>query len=110
MARYAERVRSTFAQADILIVSMHWGVIWAPRVVADYQRIAAHACIDAGADMIVGHHQHIPKGNEVYKGKVIFHGLCHLCMTKATPGAPWQEPPWMHGALRNHQDLDTGAT
>ena len=40
-------------QVDIVIVAFHWGVIWVPRVIADYQVIAAHACIDAGADMIL---------------------------------------------------------
>lgn len=93
-------------RVDILVVSLHCGVIWVPRVVADYQVTVAHAAIDAGADMILGHHAHIPKAIEVYKGKTIFHGLCHLCMTKPTPGEAWNEPPWMHGALRNHQDLD----
>ena len=27
-------------------------------------------------------------------------------MTKSTPGEAWNEPPWMHGALRNGQDLN----
>ena len=93
-------------QVDIVIVSFHWGVIWVPRVIADYQVIAAHACIDAGADLIIGHHPHIPKAIEVYKGKTIFYSLCHLCMTKPEPSAPWKELPWEHGALRNYQDLD----
>mgnify|MGYP003344161322 CR=1 FL=1 len=93
-------------RVDILIVSLHGGVIWVPRVVADYQVMTAHAAIDAGADMILGHHAHITKAIEVYKGKAIFHGLCHLCMTKPEPGAAWHEVPWKHGALRNHQDLD----
>jgi hypothetical protein len=31
--------------------------------------------IDAGADVIHGHHAHVPQGWEVYKGKPIFYGL-----------------------------------
>ena len=31
--------------------------------------------IDAGADVVIGHHAHLLRGIEVYKGKPIFHGL-----------------------------------
>jgi poly-gamma-glutamate synthesis protein (capsule biosynthesis protein) len=35
----------------------------------------AHAAIDAGADVVVGHGPHVLRGIEVYKGKVIFYSL-----------------------------------
>ena len=38
----------------------------------------AYAAIDAGADLILGHHAHILKGAEVYKGKNIFYSLCNF--------------------------------
>jgi poly-gamma-glutamate synthesis protein (capsule biosynthesis protein) len=88
------------------VVAFHWGVIWAPRVIADYQVIAARACIDAGADLILGHHAHVPKAIEVYKGKAIFYSLSNFCMTKPFPSPKWGEAPWMHGALRNYTDQD----
>ena len=91
-------------QVDIVVVAFHWGVIWVPRVIADYQVIAAHACIDAGADMILGHHAHVPKAIEVYKGKAIFYSLSNFCMTKPFPSPKWSEKPWVHGALRNYAD------
>jgi poly-gamma-glutamate capsule biosynthesis protein CapA/YwtB (metallophosphatase superfamily) len=56
-------------EVDIVVIAFHWGVIWVPRVIADYQVVAAHACIDAGADLILGHHAHVPKAIEVYKGR-----------------------------------------
>ncbi len=93
-------------KVDIVIVAFHWGVIWVPRVIADYQVAAAHACIDAGADMILGHHAHVPKAIEVYKGKAIFYSLSNFCMTKPFPSPKWSEKPWVHGALRNHADQD----
>ncbi|MBI4331111.1 MAG: CapA family protein [Chloroflexi bacterium] len=68
-------VKKARSAADVVIVSMHWGVHLVPAVVAIYQKEAAHAVIDAGADMIIGHHTHILKGIEVYKGKVIFYSL-----------------------------------
>jgi poly-gamma-glutamate synthesis protein (capsule biosynthesis protein) len=91
-------------RVDIVVVAFHWGVIWVPRVIADYQQIAAHACIDAGADLILGHHAHVPKAIEVYKGKAIFYSLSNFCMTKPFPSPKWDEAPWKHGALRNYAD------
>ncbi len=66
----------------------------------------AHACIDAGADLIMGHHAHVPKGIEIYKGKAIFYSLSNFCMTKPYAAAAWNEPAWAHGAIRGYTDLD----
>ena len=106
MKMIVEDVAALRRQVDIVMVAFHWGVIWEPRIVADYQVAAAHACIDAGADLIMGHHAHLPKGIEIYKGKAIFYSLSNFCMTKPYAGTAWKEAPWMHGAIRNHADLD----
>jgi len=68
-------VRAAKAEADIVIVSVHWGVHFIPAEIADYQRVAAHALIAEGADAILGHHPHILKGVEIYKGRPIFYSL-----------------------------------
>lgn len=99
-----EDITKLKSQVDIVVVAPHWGVIWAPRIVADYQVTAAHAFIDAGADLVTGHHAHLPKAIEVYKGKVIFYSLSNFCMTKPFPSPKWSETPWHHGALRNYTD------
>jgi len=91
-------------QVDVLMPAFHWGVIRLPRVIADYQVTVAHACIDAGADMIMGHHAQVPKAIEMYKGKAIFYSLSNFCMTKLGQSYKWDEPPWVQGALRNHAD------
>jgi poly-gamma-glutamate synthesis protein (capsule biosynthesis protein) len=62
-------------RADVVIVSLHWGIHFVPAVIADYQREVGHAAIDAGADLILGHHAHILKGVEIYRGKAIFYSL-----------------------------------
>jgi len=71
----AEDIKKLRSQADVVVVSFHWGIHFAPRTIAMYQPIVAHAAIDAGADVILGHHPHILKGVEVYKGKVIFYSI-----------------------------------
>lgn len=63
------------AQADLVIVAMHKGITHRPAELAPYERPLAHAAIDAGADIVVGHHAHIVRGIELYRGKPIFHGL-----------------------------------
>jgi poly-gamma-glutamate capsule biosynthesis protein CapA/YwtB (metallophosphatase superfamily) len=63
------------AAADIVLVSMHWGVHLVEAVIADYQRIVAHAAIDAGAHAILGHHPHILKGVEIYRKAPVFYSL-----------------------------------
>ncbi|MEI9803430.1 MAG: CapA family protein [Pseudolabrys sp.] len=67
-----KRVRS---QVDIVAVSLHWGVHHIKGLIADYQPTVAYAAIDAGADIIIGHHPHILKGIEVYRGKVILYSI-----------------------------------
>lgn len=60
---------------DVVAVSLHAGLHFVRAELADYQVEAAHAAIDAGADLILGTHAHVLKAIEVYKGKVIFYSL-----------------------------------
>lgn len=78
--RMLEDIRAIRSQADLVVISFHWGIHFKPAVIAQYQRIYAHAAIDAGADVIFGHHAHILKPIEVYKGKAIFYSLSNFAM------------------------------
>ncbi|MBI4331143.1 MAG: CapA family protein [Chloroflexi bacterium] len=70
-----EDIRKLRRQVDIVVVSMHWGIHKIPGVLAMYQPALGYRAIDAGADIIVGHHAHLVKGIEIYKGKAIFYSL-----------------------------------
>ena len=61
-------------KVDVLVWSCHWGVHFSPTV-ADYQIKVGHMVIDAGADLILGHHPHVVHAVEVYKGKAIFYSM-----------------------------------
>ena len=76
----AQDVRSAKAAADFVAVSLHWGIHFVPGVIADYQRDVGRAAIDAGADVIFGHHAHILKGVDIYAGKPIIYSLCNFAM------------------------------
>jgi poly-gamma-glutamate capsule biosynthesis protein CapA/YwtB (metallophosphatase superfamily) len=76
----SEDIKKAKMQADVVILSMHWGIHFIPAVLATYQRDMAHVAIDSGADLILGHHAHILKGIEIYQGKAIFYSLCNFAV------------------------------
>lgn len=67
-------VASARDRADIVMVSFHWGRE-ATTELRDYQPRLAHAAIDAGATVVLGHHPHILQGVERYKHGIIFYSL-----------------------------------
>lgn len=70
-------IASARAVADIVAVSVHWGDMYRPFVLGEHERRIARRAIDAGADMILGHHHHMLRGVEFYRGKPIWYGLGH---------------------------------
>lgn len=62
-------------EVDVLVVAQHKGVVHTPAHIAMYETTVARAAVDAGADVVIGHHAHITRGVEVWRGKPIFHGL-----------------------------------
>lgn len=60
--------------ADIIIFSIHWGVDYSHYPTVNQMEISKEL-IDAGADIIMGHHSHSAQPFELYKGKYIFYGL-----------------------------------
>jgi poly-gamma-glutamate synthesis protein (capsule biosynthesis protein) len=67
-------VKEARQKADFIIVSMHSGTEYADKP-NDSQVNFAHAAIDTGADLIIGHHPHVVQSMEEYKGKYIFYSL-----------------------------------
>ncbi len=68
-------------EAHAVVLSLHWGLHFIPRVIADYQPIIAKAAFKAGAGLILGHHAHVPKAIGVYDGKVCFFSLSNFIMS-----------------------------
>lgn len=71
--KVSNAVRAAKEQADVVIVSMHSG--------REYMKPNAHqasfakAAIDAGAEVVIGHHPHVVQSVEQYKGKFILYSL-----------------------------------
>lgn len=69
-----DTVKKYDPQVDWLIVSLHWGNEYLPQ--AEKWRVdLAHQLIDAGADIIHGHHPHVWQGIEDYQNKKIYYSL-----------------------------------
>lgn len=66
------------AGADLVIVSFHWGVE-KENYPDETQQTLAHAAIDQGADLVLGHHPHVLQGIEKYQGKYIVYSLGNFC-------------------------------
>lgn len=61
-------------QADIVLVSFHWGQE-GKTTLRDYQTRLGHVAIDAGACAVIGHHPHILQGIERYRDGIILYSL-----------------------------------
>jgi len=69
-------VRRARRNADLVLVSIHAHEAHRERESpADFLRQFAHACIDAGASVFVGHGPHVLRGIEIYNRRPIFYSL-----------------------------------
>lgn len=73
-ARLVSSVGEADARADVTVVSIHWGVELA-REPNDVQVRLGRALVDAGADVVVGHHPHVLQPVVRYRGAVIAYSL-----------------------------------
>jgi len=77
-------------QADLVVVSAHWD--WEYK---DYPSDAtvelAHAIADAGADIILGHHPHVPQGIELYNDTFIIYSLGNFAFHQTTKYSIWKK-------------------
>lgn len=69
-----ESVKLAKEKSDFVIVSMHSGYEYKPK--PNKRQIEfAHSAIDAGAELVIGHHPHVVQTMEKYKGKFILYSL-----------------------------------
>ncbi len=74
-----EAIKKARAQCDFLVVSIHWGIEYAPAPRPEDVE-TAHKMLEAGASVIVGHHPHVLQPVETYqtqdgRNTVIFYSL-----------------------------------
>jgi poly-gamma-glutamate synthesis protein (capsule biosynthesis protein) len=72
LSQFCDDIAALRREADVVIASCHWGL---GEEVLDYMSEIAHAAVDAGADIVIGHGPHYSLPVEIYRGKPIFYGL-----------------------------------
>lgn len=72
--RLIRAIRSLKQRCDIVVLSCHWGFEGRTSHVAMQERLA-HAAIDAGASLVLGHHPHVAQEIERYRSGVIAYSL-----------------------------------
>jgi len=60
--------------AEIILANIHWGNEY-KKISNSRQRELAHALIDSGVNIIIGHHPHVVEEMEIYKSRPIFYSL-----------------------------------
>lgn len=72
--KIAQEINEAKNQADIVVVSFHWGVEYTDQPTSR-QKELAYLAIDSGADLVLGHHPHWIQPEEFYKEKLIVYSL-----------------------------------
>lgn len=79
-----EDVNKVEDKVDILIVSLHWGLEESFNISPEQVEFA-HKLVDAGVDLILGHHPHQFQGIEMYKGKPIVYSMGNFIFDQNDP-------------------------
>ena len=73
-SRIYQAIKCLKIQVDFVVVSVHGAAEMSPWP-SPYWQDKLRSLVDVGANLIHGHHAHVPQGYEVYKHGLIFYGL-----------------------------------
>lgn len=120
--KLVEQVKAVRPLVDVLIVQYHWGIEYQPEPF-ETQVFMGHQAIDAGADIVIGHHPHVIQPVETYQKKLIIYSLGNFMFDQdgrsgmavwlrldshgiidvhALPVNPGVHPTWANGAHVSH--------
>lgn len=80
-----EDITALRSKVDIIVASFHWGKEYEGEPTAE-QKALARTAVDAGADLVLGHHPHVLQGIEFYKQGVIAYSLGNFVFDQRLPG------------------------
>lgn len=83
-ARFPAVIAAAKPRVDVLVVVFHGGTELAPEP-NSIQKAFARAAVEAGADLVVGHHPHVLQPVEVYRGKPILHSIGNFLFVSPSP-------------------------
>ncbi len=88
--RLGPKIKEAKKSADVVVVSAHWDWEYKDRP-CDLTIDLAHGIADCGADIILGHHPHVPQGLEVYNGTFIVYSLGNFAFHQSTKHSRWKK-------------------
>ena len=116
VSRACSRIAEVRAEVDLVVVQIHWGIPngWCAAFqgpLADYQRPLAHSLVDAGADLVVGHHPHTVHGVEIRGRALIAYSLGNFLFHSMGKGGELtladNYPPYNLESLETGEALET---
>ena len=111
LAALRRDIASAREQADLVVTHFHWGMHHVQAMVHMYQQEIAYAAIDEGVDLVLGEHDHVVKGIEIYKGKAIFYGLGDFMVDNnrlgKSPNTAWRQMKQQLYDLRYDEEYPT---
>lgn len=72
--RVAGDIAAVRGLVDVVVVVPHWGAEYKTKPESSTRRLG-RAIIDAGADIVLGSHPHVPRPIEVYNGRYIVYSM-----------------------------------
>lgn len=73
-AKVAAKIKALAKKVHLVVVAFHWGEEYKDHPNGK-QKLLATSAIDAGADLVIGHHPHVIQGVAVYKDRLILYSL-----------------------------------
>lgn len=86
---WSKAIKKAKKKADFVVALPHWGECNKSKI-SDEEKKYAQITVDAGADLVIGHHPHIPQTMEIIRGvpvlysigNFIFHGIRQIELEK----------------------------
>jgi len=74
LSRLRQQIKQARNNCNLLIVSYHWGEEYRRKPTSRQVKVA-HVSIEAGADVVLGHHPHVLEGIELYQNRPIIYSM-----------------------------------
>jgi hypothetical protein len=88
-------IRRLREQVDLVVVQLHWGYEWSLYPLPTH-RDRARRLAEAGADVVLCHHAHVPMAVEAWKGSLVAHGLGNFVFGyHSAPIHPWRNRSYL---------------
>ena len=90
LEKLGEAIGAIRDSVDVVVVSAHWDWEYKDDPSGDTVKLA-HAIADLGADVILGHHPHVPQGIEIYNDTFIIYSLGNFAFHQDSTRSIWKK-------------------